>query len=375
MSGALLLLALSLAGPGQADLAVVALSDEQRLADGAQVVPADPQPDRVTTVEFGPGILRRMATAEVPTSVIGPPDSAAVTPDRRFALVTDARRIDPADRTRIIPSGTVTMVALGPELRSVAAVEMGAGASGVAIDPTGRYALVANRSAGTVALLAIGDGTLRLLDTVSMGAGSSPAQPVFFAGGTRALVTRDGDHRVSVLTIADGRLRLRPDTVVAGLRPYGMSARGGRYAVTAGMAGGGRDIDSITLIDLSGPAPRAVDSVGAGLTPEGVAMSPDGRFVAVTVNNGSNVAHAAPSFHAHGLLQIWEVSDGHLVKRAEVRMGGWGQGVAWSRDGRTLITEAMVEQQLESWRFDGRTLVPDRVLELGEGPAGLGVAP
>jgi len=39
------------------------------------------------------------------------------------------------------------------------------------------------------------------------------------------------------------------------------------------------------------------------------------------------------------------------------------------------VTEAMVEQQLESWRFDGRMLVADRVLPLGEGPAGLGVAP
>jgi hypothetical protein len=130
-------------------------------------------------------------------------------------------------------------------------------------------------------------------------------------------------------------------------------------------------VDSITLIDLAEPAPRAVDSIGVGLTPEGLAMSPDGRFVAVTVNNGSNDPAAAPGYHPFGLLQIWAIENGHLAKRAEVRMGGWGQGVAWSHDGRTVIAEAMVEQQLESWRFDGTRLVADRLLPLEEGPVGL----
>jgi hypothetical protein len=373
--GGWLLLALALSAPARAELAVVALSDEQRLDDGAQVVPAHPQPDRVTTVAFGPGELRRIATIEAPTSVIGPPGSVAVTPDGRRALVTDARRIDPADPTRIIPGDTVSLIALTPTPHILGTVHVGAGASGVAIDPTGRTALVASRAAGTVSLLTLDGDTLRLVDTVSTGAGSSPAQPAFFDGGGRALVTRDGDHRVSILSISGGHLRLAPDTVIAGLRPYGLSAAGGRYAITATMAGGGRDVDSITLIDLSGASPRAVDSVGVGLTPEGVAMSPDGRFVAVTVNNGSNDARAAPGYHAFGLLQIWAIEDGRLVKRAEARMGGWGQGVGWSRDGHELIAEAMVEQRLESWRFDGRALTADRVLPLGEGPAGLGIAP
>lgn len=370
-----LLLALACATPARADLAVVALSDEQRLADGVQMVPAAPQPDRVAIVAFGVGELRRIATVEAPTSVIGPPGSVAVTPDGRHALVTDARRIDPADPTRIVPSDGVSLIALAPEPHVVATVHVGAGASGVAIDPSGHFALVASRAAASVALLALDRDTLRVLDTLSMNPGSSPAEPAFFDGGRRALVTRDGDHRVSILSLANGHLQLMPDAIIAGLRPYALNSAGGRYAVAATMAGGGRDVDSITLIDLSGASPRAIDSVGVGLTPEGVAMSPDGRFVAVTVNNGSNDPKAAPGYHPFGLLQVWAIEGGHFVKRAEARMGGWGQGVAWNRDGRELMAEAMVEQRLESWRFDGRSLVADRMLPMGEGPAGLGVAP
>jgi len=324
MRGTLLVfLAMAMSAPARAELAVVALSDEQRLDDGAQVVPAHPQPDRVATVAFGPGELRRLATIEAPTSVIGPPGSVAVTPDGRHALVTDARTIDPADPTRIVPSDAVTLIALTPTPHIVATVHVGAGASGVTIDPSGRTALVASRSANSVALLALDGDTVRLIDTVSTGPGSSPAQPAFFDAGRRALVTRDGDHRVSILSVADGHLRTMPETIVAGLRPYALSAAGGRYAVTATMAGAGRDVDSLTLIDLAGSTPRAVDSVGVGLTPEGVAMSPDGRLVAVTVNNGSNDAKAAPGYHSFGLLQVWAIEDGRLVKRAEARMGSW----------------------------------------------------
>jgi DNA-binding beta-propeller fold protein YncE len=375
MRGAWLLFALACSVPARAELAVVALSDEQRLDDGTQVVPAHPQPDRVAVVAFGPGELRRVATIAAPASVIGPPGSVAVTPDGRHALVTDARRIDPADSTRIVPSDIVTLIALMPAPHVVATLHVGAGASGVAIDPSGRLALVASRAGNSVSLLALDGDTMRLADTLPVGPGTSPAQPAFFDAGRRALVTRDGDHRVSILSVADGHLRMMPDTIVAGLRPYALSAAGGHYAATATMAGAGRDVDSLTLIDMAGSAPRAVDSVGVGLTPEGVAMSPDGRFVAVTVNNGSNDPRAALGYHGFGLLQVWAITGGHLVKRAEARMGGWGQGVAWSRDGRELIAEAMVEQRLESWRFDGRALVADRMLPLGEGPAGLGVAP
>ena len=59
-------------------------------------------------------------------------------------------------------------------------------------DPSGRRALIANRAAGTLSLFAIGKGTLSLLTTLSLGEATSPAQPIYLAKGTCALVTRDG---------------------------------------------------------------------------------------------------------------------------------------------------------------------------------------
>ena len=41
-----------------------------------------------------------VAEIPVPTSVVGPPFSVAITPDESLALVTSAMQIDPADSTR-----------------------------------------------------------------------------------------------------------------------------------------------------------------------------------------------------------------------------------------------------------------------------------
>jgi len=184
--------------PAAAEIVVSANDGKQVQVGGAPTVPAHPAADSISIIELEHGIARTIQTLAVATSVIGPPRSVAITPDGSYAIVTAARRIARDDPTGIEPDDQVTLVDLRTRPARVAAVvHAGAGASGVAIDPSGRRALVANRAAGTVSLFAIGDGTLTLLTTVKLGEpASAPAQPLYFANGTRALVTRDGDHRI-----------------------------------------------------------------------------------------------------------------------------------------------------------------------------------
>lgn len=372
-------LALLLPTPAFAQLAVSVQDGKQVLADGAQIVPSSPGEDSAVLVDFGGAAPRLIGRVPVPASVIGPPHSVALTPDGALAIVTSARRLSDADPAQIVPGDRVTVIALtGGAPRVVQQLRAGAGASGIAIDSAGRTALVANRAEGTVSMFAIEKGRLRPLTTLAVGgSSSSPAQPLFFDHGRRALVSRDGDHRIAILAIEGETLRLLPQTLAPGLRPYGMDTAGPRrYAVSANIGGGGRDMDTISLIDLSPPEPRVIDSVAAGLTPEGIKMSPDGRFVAASVNNGSNLARAAPTWHAHGLLRIWRIEEGRLVYVTEAETGIWGQGIVWSRDGRMLLTQSMGEKTLERFAFDGRKLTPAGKLALDAGPAAIaGVEP
>jgi len=368
---------LVLAGPARAQLAVSANDGKQVLADGVQVVPVAPKPDSVSVIDLSARPPRLLGSVAAPTSVIGPPSSVAVAPDESFALVTSARKLSPEDPTAIVADDRVSVVALnGGTPRLTATLRAGAGASGVSINPAGTLALVANRAEGTVSVFAIAGGSLTPAGKVRIGPESSaPAMVVFFDGGRRALVSRDGDHRISLLAIDGARVTVEPAVLAAGLRPYQIDTAGPRrFAVVGNIGGGGRDVDTLSLIDLAKPVPRVVDTAAVGLTPEGVKMSPDGRYVATTVNNGSNASPASPRYHQNGLLQVWRTADGHLVKAAQAATGGWGQGIAWSTDGRRLLVQCMVGERIEAFAFDGRRLRRTAVLPMPAGPAAIRTA-
>jgi DNA-binding beta-propeller fold protein YncE len=375
----MMIFALLLAAPLPAqEIFVSANDDNQELVDGQQVVPDHPVPGSVSVIALDRGTARIVANVPAPASVIGPPRSIALTPDARFAIVTASRKVSPQDRRQIVPDDRVTLIDLHGTPHVVQVAHAGAGASGVAIDASGTRVLIANRSAGTVSLFALDHGRLTLRQTIAVGApDSSPAQPLFYAGGRRALVASDGDSKVAMLAIDGDHMRLLPETLAAGLRPYAIDSAGARrFAVTGNIGGGGKDVDTISLIDLQPERPRVVDTVAVGLTPEGLKMSPDGQFVAVNVNNGSNDAHAAPGYSDHGLLQIWRIADGHLRFVTQAPVGPWGQGVAWSRDGKTLLVQIMVGETIACFTFDGRKLTPGAILKLPAGPAAIAsVAP
>ncbi len=361
-----------LAQPAAAQVFVAASDGKQILVDGVQTVPAHPAADAVTVFTYAGRTPRVLATLKAPTSVIGPPCSVAISPDGRYAIVTAARKVA-ADPTQIEPDDKVTVIALRGKPRVVQSTRAGAGASGVAFSPDGRHVLIANRAAGTVSLFRFAKGRLTVADTLDLGnANAAPAAPLVFAHGARALLTRDGDNQVSLLTISGDKLALDPDPVMSGPRPYEItSGRDRRYAVVGSVGGGGKTEDAITLIDLSGARPRVVDTRTAGLTAEGVRMSSDGRYVAVTINNGSNMPHAAATWHRASDLQVWAVRDGKLSHVASAPMAPWAQGAAWSKDGRRLLAESMDAGIIEAFAFDGRRLVHRGNLPMPAGPAGI----
>ena len=121
-----------------------------------------------------------------------------------------------------------------------------------------------------------------------------------------------------------------------------------------GMSGSG-DADTIGVIDLKLEPPRVVNSYTVGQTPEGMKMSPDGKFVAVTVMNGTNKPPSSPFYNDNGMLQVWARNGTQLTKTGELPIGKWCQGVAWSANGKTLLVQCMVEEEIIVVRFSGLT--------------------
>jgi DNA-binding beta-propeller fold protein YncE len=360
-----------------AQIAISANDGKGVLIDGVNTVPDNPVPDNVAIIDLAGKQPKIIAEIEVPTSLVGPPQSVAIAPDKSFALVSAATKIDPANKKKTAPESKLSVIDLKAKPPAVIAThETGAGASGVSINAAGTLALVANRVEGTVSIFTIVGNKLTPGGKLDLGnPKSGPSAVAFTPDGKRALVTRDGDHKVSVLDVDGTKVVHSKRDIHAGLKPYPLEiTRDGAYAVISNIGMSGGDSDTISLIDLKLDPPRAVDTVSVGQTPESIGVSPNGRYVAVTVMNGSNKPKASPFHKPNGIVSIYRISKGKLTKVTEAKAGTWCQGAGWSKDSKTLIVQCMVEQELLVYAFNGKSLSPKGSVKVKGGPGGLGVS-
>ena len=93
--------------------------------------------------------------------------------------------------------------------------------------------------------------------------------------------------------------------------------------------------------------------------------------MAVTIQNGSNRPKSHPSYNDHGLVMVYRIDGTKLTLAAQAKVGGWGQGVVWSKDGKTLLTQSMLDKALDVLSFDGKSLTVTGQIKVPGGPAGI----
>ena len=360
-----------------AQIAVSANDNKIVNSEGRSVVVENAPPDTVTILNLGVSPPKIIGELQVPSSVVGPPNSVAVAPDESYALVTAAFKIDPSNPKNAIPDDKLTVIDLKASPPAVlATMQAGMGASGVSINRAGTLALVANRSEGTVSVFTIAGKTLTPAGKIQLGdAKSGPSHAAFTPDGKMALVTRDGDHRISVLSVDGAKVEDTKRFMVASIRPYSIAiSPKGDVAVLTNQGGGQGDNDVISVIDLKQNPPRIVDNITVGQIPEGATMSADGSYVAITIQNGSARAKSQQGYNDHGLLKIFRIKGTKLTLAAEAKVGGWGQGVVWSKNGKTLLAQSMLNKSLDVLSFNGRQLKVVGQIKVSGGPAGIGTA-
>ena len=347
--------------PGTGWLAVSANDNKVVLIDGVLTVLSNPPPDTLALIDLKQNPPKLVAEIDMPAGTVdGPPGSVAVTPDEGLALVASGLKINPADPARQVDDNRVIVVDLKANPpKVIATLVSGARPTGIAITPDGRFALVANRGDGTVAVLSINGKEVTKIDTVRIADDKSgPVHVAITPDGKSALVTRDGDSRVSVLAIENGRVTYTRRDMRAGIQPYHMSMNpSGRNAVVGVNGRGGvGDIDTISVIDLSRKPYRVVETVSVDQWVEGLVFSPDGRHVAVVAMNGSNRPRNYPFYNDAGKLVMFRLDGMKLTRVAEAPIGHWSQGVVFSPDGKTILVGNMVEKNLGVYGFDGTNL-------------------
>jgi DNA-binding beta-propeller fold protein YncE len=365
-------------GQARAQIAISANDSKVTLVDGVVTPVKNPPADTITVVDLGVLPAKVLGELQVPTSVVGPPESVAIAPNQSLALVTAATKLDPSDPSRTIPDDRVTLVDFHVSPPAiVGTVRAGNGASGVSFNPAGTLALVANRIEGTVSVFAVNGKTLTPAGKVDLGAPESgPCHVAFTRDGKTALVTRNNDSLISLLSVDGTKVTYTKRDLAAGLKPYSIVVSPTADIAVVGNIGAGATggADTVSVIDLAANPPRAVDHISVGPTAEGVAISPDGKYVSVTVMNGSNAAKGSPFFNAAGRLRIFALTGKSLAPVTEAPIGQWCQGTVWSRDSRTVVAQCMMQRELQLFRFDGRRLTSAGSVKVSGGPAGIRVA-
>src|SRR6478609_9486351 len=234
-----------------AEIVVTANDGKMVLENGSAVVRKQPLPDTVSVIDFTDGALKLLGEVPAPASVVGPPPSVAIAPDGAFALVTGAMKLDPADPAKTVPDDKLSVIDLkSTPPKVLATLQAGAGATGVSINPAGTLALVANRSEGTVSIFTISGKTLTAAGKLDFGKASAPCHVVFLPDGKTALLTRDGDHRISVLSIDGDKVTDTKKFMVGGFRPYSLVVSPkGDVAVFGNQGGGQGDSDQVNVVD------------------------------------------------------------------------------------------------------------------------------
>jgi DNA-binding beta-propeller fold protein YncE len=190
-------------------------------------------------------------------------------------------------------------------------------------------------------------------------------------------VTLELDNSVVTLAIDGQKVELGPRKLTTGVRPHDLDINAdGTVAVASSMGRTAGDIDTISVIDLTAKPYRVVDTFATGgQSPEGVKFFPDGKHVAVALQDGSNKAKESPFFNPGGKLLIYKVDKTKLTRVAEAKLGHWTQGIAFSADGQYILTQNMVEKNLMVFRFaDGKLTDTGHKIAVKGGPAGLRTA-
>ena len=193
--------------------------------------------------------------------------------------------------------------------------------------------------------------------------------------GKRALVAKFFAHKVGLLTIDGQKVTYTKYDMATGLYPYNVAITpNGRLAIAGNNGGAGSSdgqIDTAAIIDLSVDPPRVIDQVVVGDGPEGLAISPTGAYAVEVILNGANLAHDRFYYHPHSYVSLLKI-DGKKVRRvSETEVGALAEGVAFSPDGKYLYVGNFMDGDVTILRLQGDRLVPAGSFKLPGHPASM----
>jgi DNA-binding beta-propeller fold protein YncE len=351
------------AAPGKRALMIVGNDEKQSWNDAGAGVMSGHGRDTVSIIDIGTDPLAPKIVVNLPlaNTIFGPPTNLAITPDEGLALVANSVNIvDEAGVLKSVPDTRLWVIDLTANPpRLIDTVTVGKQPSGMSINRAGTMALIANRADNSVSVLRITGKKVELIDSVAIG--EQVAHVVFTPDGKRALVAKFPGHKVGVLDVAGEKVTYSKYDMMVGPWPYNVDVTAdGKLALTADNGNSGAadgQVDTVSVIDLEAVPPRVIDKVVVGDGPEGLVISPTGKFAVAILLRGSNAAKSAFFYNKNGSVVGMRIEGKTVTKTSEVEVGGLPEGAVFSDDGRYLYVGNFIDQDVSILRVDGDRLV------------------
>jgi len=356
------------------DIIVSAQDGKFVRVDGRATYPEPAPPDSLVVLDasrFPPVVTGTVEGLE--HSVQGPPQAVAVTPDGRLAIVAAPTRYDYVAKKELLDNflQVIDLEATPPKL--IGKVDVGAHPNGLSINREGTLLLAAAHD-GAVKVLAIEGKNLKLLDSVKVGE-KRMSGIAFTHDGKAAIVALRDENGAAVLAVDGPKVTLTKERISTGVNPYAIDVSSdGQWAVI-GNTGIGRtvdDADVVTLVDVSKRPFRAVQQISVAATPEGVAISPDGRWIAVSSMAGSGLLATDPGRNKLGKVVLYSINNGVATKVNELPGGEAAQGLVFTQDSKTIIVQFDVERALAVYAVqEGKLVDTGERIKLSAGPVSI----
>ncbi len=335
-------------------------NDEKVTWDDGQIRFLAPGRDTLSIFDAGANAAapELAATIALPNSLFGPPVNLAVAPDQRLALIADSMAWLPGESGQNwtpAPGRDVHVIDLAARPPAVVqTVQAGLQPSGLSINRAGTLALVANKAGHSVSVLRIAGGRVKVCAEVDMG--TAVVAVSFSADDRRAFVVKTDTHRLGVLHIDESgptpRVTHDPaEDLTTGLVPFNLVVSpDGALALVVDMGSATASdghADSVSVVDLASSPPRVVDRVMVEDGPEGIAISPDGRYAAVAIVQGSNNPSSAWFHHPRGQIVLLRIDGLRVTRAGAIEVGALPEGVAFSPDSRFLYVGNFLDANMQ----------------------------
>jgi DNA-binding beta-propeller fold protein YncE len=288
-------------------------------------------------------------------SLLGPPTNLQIPPDGKLGLVANsvvmnqdgnAWKTAPDDKLFVID-----LMANPPALKDT--ITVGKQPSGLAISKKGDLALIANRAGKSVSIVTIDNGTVKAVGEVPMEQEASAV--VIAPDGKRAFVSLNLANKIGVLSIDGTKVTYDKSLdIPAAFHPYNIDITpDGKYVIASNTGASKNHADTEVVIEATGAHPHVVDVMSPGIGPEGFTISPNGKWAATALIEGSSAKPSDWFVTKGGELAVMSIgAGGKLTVTGKAKLGALPEGIAFSPDSNYIYVGNYKDKDLQVFRVN-----------------------